>query len=98
MTVTYEALAIGVFLIVAIFVVAILFWKRLRAVETRLRTMRREINGLHVQESRRLIMELNANSKPEASKIESQDASAEVDRGEIVQLRKQSLAAAPSPA
>ena len=98
MTVTYEALAIGIFLIVAIFVVAILFWRRLRAVETRLRTIRREINGLHIQESRRFIMELNANPKTEASKIEPQDASAEVDRGEVVMQRKQSLTTAPSPA
>ena len=98
MTVTYEALAVGVFLIAVIFVLAILFWKRLRAVETRLRKIHREVNGLQIQESRRLIKELNANSKMEASKIESQDASAEVDRSEIVQLRKQSLTTAPSPA
>jgi hypothetical protein len=88
MTVTYEALAVGIFLIGAIFVVAILFWKRLRAVEARLRTIRREINGLHVQESRRFVMELNANPKLEASKIAPQDGSAEVDRGEIVPLRR----------
>jgi hypothetical protein len=98
MTVTYEALAIGIFLIVAIFAVAILFWRRLRAVETRLRTIRREINGLHIQESRRFIMELNANPKTEAAKIEPQDASAEVDRGEAVTQRKQALTTAPSPA
>jgi hypothetical protein len=98
MTVTYEALAIGIFLIVAIFAVAILFWRRLRAVETRLRTIRREINGLHIQESRRFIMELNANPKTEASNIEPQDASAEVNRGEVVTQRKQALITAPSPA
>jgi hypothetical protein len=98
MMVTYEALAIGIFLIVAIFVVAILFWRRLRAVETRLTTIRREINGLHIQESRRFIMELNANPKMEPSKIEPRDASAEVDRGEVVMQRKQSLTTAPSPA
>jgi hypothetical protein len=98
MVVTYEALAIGIVLTVAVCAVAIFFWRRLRAIERRLSKIHREINGLHIQESRRLVMELNANSRIEALNTETQDASVDVDRGEIVQLRKQSLAPAPSPA
>ena len=98
MVVTYEALAIGIFLTAAVCVVAVFFWQRLRAVERRVNKIHREINGLHIQESRRLVMELNANSRMEALKTDTQDASVDVDRGEIVQLRKQSLATAPSPA
>ena len=91
MPVEYEALAIGIFL-----VAAILFWKKVRAVEKRLGKVQREINVLRVQESRRFVIELN--SRVETSKIEPKGGSDEVDRGEIVKLRKQSLATTPNPA
>jgi len=93
-----ETLAIGVFLIVAIFVGAIFFWQKLSAIESRIMRINREVNGLHIMESRRIVMELNANATPAAPSVTPQDGSAEVDSGEIVQIRKQSRITAPSPA
>jgi hypothetical protein len=82
MTVEYEALAIG-----ASSIAAVLIWDeiriciRMRAIKTRLKKVLKEINvlqkeigGLQVQESRRLMMELRANSNVEAPKIDPDDA------------------------
>jgi Sel1 repeat len=75
MTVEYEAIAVGAFLFVAT-----LIWitdrsrKRLRALETRLEIIQKEVNVLLMQESQRLMMEMNAHSKVEAPKIVSNDA------------------------
>jgi hypothetical protein len=42
-------------------------WKRLRRMETKLKNMQSEIDLLKIKESRRLLIELNANSGPEWS-------------------------------
>jgi hypothetical protein len=63
MSVEYEALAAGGFV-----VAAILMWngirmrKRIRRTETQIEKMQKEINLLQMQESRRLMAELNVKS------------------------------------
>jgi hypothetical protein len=63
MSVEYEALAVGGFV-----VAAVLIWngirkrKRIRRIETQLVKMQKEINLLQLQESRRLLTELNVKS------------------------------------
>jgi hypothetical protein len=42
-------------------------WNRLRSMETKLKNMQSEIDLLKMKESRRLLVELNANSRPEWS-------------------------------
>ena len=75
MTVEYEAIAVGAFLFVAALIwITIRSRKRMRALETRLEIIQKEVNVLQMQGSRRLMMEMNAHSKVEASKIVSNDA------------------------
>jgi hypothetical protein len=63
MSVEYEALAVGGFV-----VAAVLLWngirkrKRIRRIETQLAKMQKEISLLQLQESRRLLTELNVKS------------------------------------
>jgi hypothetical protein len=63
MSVEYDALAVGGFV-----VAAILIWngirrrKRIRRIETQLEKMQKEIGVLQIQESRRLMAELNVKS------------------------------------
>jgi hypothetical protein len=64
MTDEYEVLAVAAFV-----VVAVLIWnririgKRIRGIEIQIRELEKKINLLELQESRRLIMELNAKSE-----------------------------------
>ena len=96
MAVEYEALAI-----VASSIAAILFWskirlwRRMRAIDTQVKkihneinVLQREINVLQMQESRRFMMELNANSKVEAPKIHPNNPPVEIGGGDVVRLVK----------
>lgn len=91
MTVEYEALALGAFLFAAVLIWnKIRMWKRMRAIEAQLKKMQKEINVLQMQKSRRLMMELNANSKVEAPKIDPSNAPIEIGGGDVVRLMKPS--------
>jgi hypothetical protein len=89
MTIVYEMAAIGAAAITAIFI-----WQKfkiqrqIRALDIRLAQMQKEIDVLQVQESRRAMMVLKANSKVEAPGIEPDDSDAAVDMdgGEVVRL------------
>ena len=48
-------------------------WNRMRALETRLEIIQKEVNALERQESRRMMVEANAHSKVEAPKVVSND-------------------------
>jgi len=75
MTVEFEAIAVGAFLLVATPIwIIVQSRKRVRALETRLEIIQREFDALQMQRSRRLMMEMNAHSKVEAPKIVSNDA------------------------
>src|SRR5258708_4135929 len=80
MTVEYEAIAVGAFLFVATLIWdEIRIWNRMRALETRLEIIEKEVNALQMQESRlqesrRMMVEENAHSKVEAPKVVSNDA------------------------
>jgi hypothetical protein len=87
-TIEYEAVAVGTFLLVAILV-----WMRSRRIETQLGKMREEIDSLHQMQSTLFVMGLNANSKVEAPKIEP----ARIDAGEVVRPIKQSPSTIPAP-
>ena len=71
MSVEYEAAAVGAFALAAV-----LLWsgvrmrKRMRRIETELQKMQKEISLLQMQESRRLMTELNARPR---EKIERPD-------------------------
>ena len=88
MTVVYEMAAIGA----AVFAVAFIWYqikvqKQIRALDTRLAHMQKEIDVLQVQESRRAMMALRANSKVEAPGIEPDDSDpVEIDGGDVVRL------------
>jgi hypothetical protein len=78
-TVEYKALAVGAFVVAAVLVWnRIRIWKRIWMIETQLKQMQREIDIVEMQESRRLIMELNANSKVE---IDRRDTAIEMSGG-----------------
>jgi DNA-directed RNA polymerase subunit H (RpoH/RPB5) len=88
-TVEFEALIVGAFSFAAVLIWnKIRIWSWMRAIETRLQKMQKEINILQMQESRRLVMELNANSKAEAPKIDPNDAPVEMGGGDVVRLMK----------
>ena len=74
MTVEYEVIAVGAFLFVATLTWnEIRIWNRMRALETRLEIIQKEVNALEMQESRRMMVEANAHSKVEAPKVVSND-------------------------
>jgi hypothetical protein len=66
MTIDYAALGVGAFLVALIFI-----WKKLRVLDAQLEQMSAEINQLQIQESRRLLMALNAKPNASGSKVES---------------------------
>jgi hypothetical protein len=87
MTVEFEAVAVGVALVTAVMIWSkIRIWKRMRAIDTQLAKMQKEIDILQMQESRRLMMALKANSKMEAPKIDPDPA--EIDGDDVVRLVK----------
>jgi hypothetical protein len=89
MTVEYEAVAVGVVLIAAVMIWSkIRIWKRMRAIDTQLAKMQQEIDILQMQESRRLMMALKANSKVEAPKIDPDNGPVEIDGDDVVRLVK----------
>lgn len=89
MALEYAAMAIG-----AVLIATILTWskvrirRRLRAIDAQLAKMQKEIDILHMQESRRLMMELKANSKVEAPKIDPDNGPIEIDGDDVVHLTK----------
>jgi len=86
MAVEYEALAVGASSIAAILIWSkIRIWRRMRAIDTQVKKIQKEINVLQreitvlqMQESRRLMMELNANAKVEAPKIHPNNPPVEI--------------------
>jgi len=95
MTVEYGALVVIVFLLAAVVVWnKIRSGSRMRAIETRLKKMQREINVLQMQESRRLIMEMNGNSKA-APEPDSDDAPGKRSSGDVVPLMRQTPSTKP---
>jgi hypothetical protein len=62
--------------------------KRIRVIDLQLTKMQKEIDVLQMQESRRLMVELKANSRGDASQIDPDIASAEVGGDEVVRLMK----------
>jgi len=90
MTIVYEMAAIGAAVIAIIFI-----WhsfrvqKQIRVLDTRLAQMQKEVNVLQVQESRRAMMALRANSKVESPGIEPDDDGSDavgIDGGDVVRL------------
>jgi len=95
MTAEFQALTIFVFSFAAVMIWnKIRFRKRVQAIETRLDRVQKHIDVLQMQESRRLLMELNANSKTDAHKNTPDDAPIHTDRGDVVRLMPSSP---PSP-
>jgi hypothetical protein len=94
MTVEYEAVTVGVVAIAAVLTWSnIRIWKRMRAIDAQLAKMQKKIDILQMQESRRLMMALKANSKVEAPGIDPdngpvEDGRVEVDSGGVVRLMK----------
>ena len=87
MTFENEAVAIGAVSIVAVLIWAKShIWKRMRAIDAQITKMQKEIDILQMHESRRLMMELKANSKLEAQK--NSPDSAPVETGDVVRLIK----------
>jgi hypothetical protein len=84
MTVEYKALAV-----VAFVVAVVLIWnrvragKRMRAIEAKLENMQKEINILQMQETRRLMTEMNAKSKAE---IDPRDSVVGMGGGDVAVL------------
>jgi uncharacterized protein HemX len=89
MIIEYAAVAIGVAAIAGV-----LIWhktqiqRRIRAIDSQLAKMQKEIDVLQMQESRRLMVELKANSRVESLQIDSDNGSAEIGGGEVVRLAK----------
>jgi len=83
MSVEYKALAVG-----ALAVAVVLIWnairirKRMRRIETQLQKMQKEINLLQMQESRRLMTDLNAIS---SDKVGSSDTGLEMGQRDFAQ-------------
>jgi uncharacterized protein YoxC len=64
MSVEYAAWAVGAFVVAIVLIRnGIRLRKRMRRIETQLQKMQKEINLLQMQESRRLMTELNAKSR-----------------------------------
>jgi hypothetical protein len=88
MTGVYEVAAIG-----AAVIAAILIWyqikiqKQIQTLDNRLAQMQKEIDVLQVQESRRAMMALKANTKVEAPGIEPDEGDgADLNSGDVVRL------------
>jgi len=81
--------AVGAVLIAAVLIWSkIRIWKRMRAVDAQLAKMQNEIDILQMRESRRLMMELKANSKVEAPKIDPDNGPSETNGGDVMRLMK----------
>jgi hypothetical protein len=81
MTVGYKTFAVGAFVIAAVLIWnSIRIWKRMWRIETQLSKMEKKINTLEMQESRRLMTGLNANSK---TRIDPRDTAVEMDVGDF---------------
>jgi len=81
MTVEYKALAVVAFVIVVVLIWnRVRTWKRMRAIEAKLENMQKEINILQVQETRRLMTEMNAKSKAE---IDPRDSAVGMGGGDV---------------
>jgi len=86
MTFESGAVAIGAVSIVAVLIWAKgHIWKRMRAIDAQITKMQKEIDILQMHESRRLMMELKANSKVDAQKNPD---NAPVETGDVVRLIK----------
>jgi uncharacterized membrane protein YciS (DUF1049 family) len=87
MTVEYKTFAVG-----ALVIAAVLIWinvrirKRVRRIETQLSKMEKKINILEMQESRRLMTDLNANIKSRI--VDPADRAVEMDDTGIAGLTK----------
>ena len=80
----YNALAVAVFVVAAILIWnSIRIWKRTQRIETELSKIEKKINILELHESRRLIVDLNANSK---RGIDPCDMAAEMDDNDVAVL------------
>jgi hypothetical protein len=89
MTIVYEMAAIGAAVFAGVFIwYQLKVQRQLRALDTRLALMQKEIDVLQVQESRRAMMALRSNSKVESPGIEPDDGDdpVEIDTGEVVRL------------
>jgi hypothetical protein len=92
MAVEFEAITIGVAVIVVILIRSkIRMWKRMRAIDAQLTKMQKEIYMLQLHESRRLMTALgenSRNSKVEAPKIDPDNGPLEIDSDHVVRLVK----------
>jgi hypothetical protein len=88
MTIVYEMAAIGAVVFAVVFIwYQIKVQRQIRALDTRLALMQKEIDVLQVQESRRAMMALRAKSKVEAPGIEPDDSDpVAIDVGDVVRL------------
>jgi hypothetical protein len=95
MTVEYKALVV-----VAFVVAVVLIWnrvragKRMRAIEAKLENMQKELNTLQVQETRRLMTEMNAKSKAE---IDPRDSAVGMGGTDVAELTRSPPTAPPQP-
>ena len=92
MIVEYEAVAIGAAAVAAVLIWnKIRIWKRMRAIDVQLTKLQKEIDILQKQESSRLsrlIIEMTANSKVEAPKIDPDSGPVETGSADVVRLVK----------
>ena len=89
MTVEYAAVAVGTAAVAVAWIWSTArIWRQMRVIEARLAKIRNEIDKLQMQESRRMLMELRANSKLEAPQIGPETRRVEVVSGEVVELVK----------
>lgn len=86
MIIEYAAVAIGAAAIAAI-LTCYRIQRRIRAIDTRLAKMQKEIDVLQMQESRRLMVELKANSRAAAPQIHP-DNDSEIVNDDVVHLLK----------
>lgn len=89
MIIEYEAIVIGAAAVAAVLVWnKIHVWKRIRAIDAELARMRKEIDVLQTQESRRLLMEMKASPKVEAPTIDPRGDPVEIGSNDVVRLLK----------
>jgi len=87
MTVEYAAVAVGTAAVAVAWIWSITrIWRQMRVMEARFAKIQNEIDKLQMQESRRMLMELRANSKLEAPQIGPETRRVEVVGGEVVEL------------
>ena len=92
MSVEYKALAAGAFVVAAILIWNVRIAKRMRRIEAQLQKAQKEINLLQMQESRRLMTELNAKSR---EKLEP--SAATVEMGNVAELTRSPPTALAQP-